>query len=98
MTWTGAIAAPSIEVLHVEDKARRYLAALGGSDNIKDIDGCITRLRMTLVDPSKIDMRGLQQAGMIGRPMIMGKGVQVVVGTYAELIGTEINRLIKAGA
>ena len=81
----------------MEDKARRYLAALGGPENIKDIDGCITRLRATVVDPSKIDMRGLQQAGMIGRPMIMGKGVQVVVGTYAELIGGEINRLIKAG-
>lgn len=81
----------------MEDKARRYLAALGGAENIKDIDGCITRLRMTLVDPSKIDLRGLQQAGMIGRPMVMGKGVQVVVGTYAELIGSEINRIIKAG-
>jgi glucose-like phosphotransferase system IIB component len=80
----------------VEDKARRYLAALGGMDNIVDIEGCITRLRMTLVDPSKVDMRALQQAGMIGRPMIIGKGVQVVVGTYAELIGSEINRLRKA--
>jgi len=81
----------------VEDKARRYLAALGGAGNIKDIDGCITRLRATVVDPSKIDMRGLQQAGMIGRPMVIGNGVQVVVGTYAELIGGEINKLIKAG-
>jgi len=81
----------------VEDKARRYLAALGGTDNITEIDGCITRLRATLVDPSKIDMRGLQQAGMFGRPMVMGKGVQVVVGTYAELIGSEINKLMKQG-
>jgi glucose-like phosphotransferase system IIB component len=79
----------------VEDKARRYLAALGGAGNITEIDGCITRLRATLVDTSKIDMRGLQQAGMFGRPIVMGKGVQVVVGTYAELIGSEINKLIK---
>ena len=42
-------------------------------------------------------MRGLQQAGMFGRPMVMGKGVQVVVGTYAELIGSEINKLMKQG-
>ena len=81
----------------MEDKARRYLAALGGAGNIKEIDGCITRLRATVVDPSKIDLRGLQQAGMIGRPMVIGQGVQVVVGTYAELIGSEINKLIKAG-
>jgi glucose-like phosphotransferase system IIB component len=81
----------------MEDKARRYLAALGGAGNITDIEGCITRLRMTLVDPSKIDMRGLQQAGMIGRPIVMGKGVQVVVGTYAELIGSEIKKIIAQG-
>jgi len=79
----------------VEDKARRYLAALGGADNITEIDGCITRLRATLVDSSKVDLRALQQAGMIGRPIVMGKAVQVVVGTYAELIGSEINKLIK---
>lgn len=81
----------------MEDKARRYLAALGGASNITEIDGCITRLRATIVDPSKIDMRGLQQAGMIGRPIVMGKGVQVVVGTYAELIGSEINKIMKQG-
>jgi glucose-like phosphotransferase system IIB component len=79
----------------VQDKARAYLDALGGPENIKDIDGCITRLRCTLVDPSKVDQRKLQAAGMVGRPIIMGKGVQVVVGTYAELIGTEINKMLK---
>jgi PTS system N-acetylglucosamine-specific IIB component len=81
----------------MEDKARRYIAALGGAGNITEIDGCITRLRATLVDTSKVDVRALQQAGMIGRPIMLGKGVQVVVGTYAELIGSEINKLIKQG-
>jgi glucose-like phosphotransferase system IIB component len=81
----------------LQDKARAYLEALGGKDNIKDIDGCITRLRATLVDTGKVDIRRLQQAGMIGRPIMFGKGVQVVVGTYAELIGSEINNLLKQG-
>ena len=81
----------------MQDKARAYLEALGGKENIKDIDGCITRLRATLLDTSKVDIRRLQQAGMIGRPIIIGKGVQVVVGTYAELIGSEINNLLKQG-
>jgi glucose-like phosphotransferase system IIB component len=79
----------------VQVKAQAYLEALGGPDNIKDIDGCVTRLRCTLVDPSKMDLRKLQAAGMVGRPMVIGKGVQVVVGTYAELIGTEINKILK---
>jgi glucose-like phosphotransferase system IIB component len=79
----------------VQVKAQAYLEALGGPENIKEIEGCITRLRMTLVDPSKIDTRKLQAAGMVGRPMVIGKGVQVVVGTYAELIGAEINKILK---
>jgi glucose-like phosphotransferase system IIB component len=81
----------------MQDKARAYIDALGGAPNITEIDGCITRLRATLVDPSKVDVRRLQQVGMIGRPIIMGKGVQVVVGTYAELIGSEINEILKHG-
>jgi glucose-like phosphotransferase system IIB component len=76
-------------------KAQLYLEALGGPDNIKELDGCVTRLRCTLVDPSKIDAGKLKAAGMVGRPMVMGKGVQVVVGTYAELIGAEINKILK---
>lgn len=81
----------------MQQKAQLYLEALGGRENIKEIDGCITRLRMTLVDPSRMDLRRLQAAGMIGRPIVMGKGVQVVVGTYAELIGSEINTILKQG-
>jgi glucose-like phosphotransferase system IIB component len=76
-------------------KAQAYLEALGGAENIKDIDGCVTRLRCTLVDPSKVNVNKLRAAGMVGRPMVMGKGVQVVVGTYAELIGAEINKILK---
>jgi glucose-like phosphotransferase system IIB component len=76
-------------------KAQAYLEGLGGPDNIKEIEGCITRLRCVLVDPSKMDLRKLQAAGMVGRPMTIGKSVQVVAGTYAELIGAEINKILK---
>lgn len=79
----------------MEDKARQFIEALGGPANIVEIEGCITRLRGTLVDPSKVDSRKLQGLGVIGRPIVMGKGVQVVVGTHAELIGTAMNKLLK---
>ena len=79
----------------MEDKARGYIEALGGAENIKDIEGCITRLRGEVVDPSKINAQQLTRLGAIGRPIVIGKGVQVVVGTYAELIGSEINTLLK---
>jgi len=79
----------------VRDKALQFIEALGGADNIVEIEGCITRLRGTVVDPSKVDLRKLQKMGVIGRPIFMGKGIQIVVGTYAELIGTAMNKIMR---
>lgn len=81
----------------MRDKALRYIEALGGRENIREIDGCITRLRATLVDPNKVDEAKLRAAGMIGRPVRMGNGIQIVVGTHAELIATEINKILRGG-
>lgn len=79
----------------MRDKALQFIEALGGIDNIVEIEGCITRLRGTVVDPSKVDLRKLQTLGVIGRPIFMGKGIQIVVGTHAELIGTAINEIMR---
>jgi glucose-like phosphotransferase system IIB component len=81
--------------MEIEDKARHFIEALGGKENIVEIEGCITRLRGTLKDSSKIDMKKLMPLGVIGRPIIMGTGVQIVVGTYAELIGTAMNKIMR---
>lgn len=79
----------------MREQALQFIEALGGADNIVDIEGCITRLRGTLVDPKKINAAKLRKLRVVGRPMIMGKGVQIVVGTYAELIGSEMARILK---
>lgn len=83
--------------MEIEDKARGFIEALGGKENIVEIEGCITRLRGTLKDPSKIDVKKMMPLGVVGRPIIMGKGVQIVVGTYAELIGSAMNKIMRAG-
>jgi glucose-like phosphotransferase system IIB component len=79
----------------IRGKALAFVEALGGKDNITEIEGCITRLRGTLVDASKVDVAKLQKLKVIGRPMVMGDGIQIVVGTHAELIGTEINNIMR---
>jgi glucose-like phosphotransferase system IIB component len=79
----------------MEDKARQFIEALGGPENIIEIEGCITRLRGTVADPTRVDLKKLQTLGVVGRPIILGKGVQIVVGTHAELIGTAMNKLLK---
>lgn len=79
----------------MRDKALQFIEALGGAENIVEIEGCITRLRGTVRDPSKVNMKRLKQLGIIGRPIFMGKGIQVVVGTHAELIGTAMNEIMR---
>jgi glucose-like phosphotransferase system IIB component len=83
------------EAINVHEKAVKFIEALGGAENIVEIDGCITRLRGTVKDPSKVDLKKLQPLGVIGRPIFMGKGIQIVVGTHAELIGTEMNKILR---
>lgn len=79
----------------MHDKALKFIEALGGADNIVEIEGCITRLRGTVKDPAKVDLKKLQALGVIGRPIFMGKGIQIVVGTHAELIGTAMNEIMR---
>ena len=83
--------------MEIEEKARLFIEALGGKDNIVEIEGCITRLRGTLKDASKIDIKKMMPLGVVGRPIVMGTGVQIVVGTYAELIGTAMNKIMREG-
>jgi len=85
---------PFYEGEEMREKALKFLEALGGKENITEIDGCITRMRTTVVDPKKVDDRKLRAAGAIG-VLKMGTGIQIVVGTYAELIATEINKIMR---
>ena len=43
-----------------------FIAALGGKDNIMDVDNCATRLRMEIADTSKVDEHALKRAGAGG--------------------------------
>jgi glucose-like phosphotransferase system IIB component len=79
----------------IRDKASKFIEALGGAENIAEIEGCITRLRGTVKDPSKVSLAKLQKLNIVGRPMFMGKGIQIVVGTHAELIGTAMNEIMR---
>ncbi|NKQ53677.1 PTS transporter subunit EIIB [Amycolatopsis sp. K13G38] len=76
-----------------DDRPERILAALGGAENIIEIEGCITRLRCELEDGSVIDEAALKSAGAVG-VMKMGSVVQVVVGPEADTIASDIQDLL----
>ncbi|MDD1014238.1 N-acetylglucosamine-specific PTS transporter subunit IIBC [Pseudomonas rubra] len=72
-------------------RGTRYIAALGGADNLLSVDACTTRLRLLLKD------RGLAQDGVLkslGAMAVVRPGsagsLQVVVGPLADTLADEI--------
>ncbi len=81
--------------MDLRSTAEQVLAGLGGKDNIKTMEPCITRLRVELNDMSKLDEGALKQAGAHG-VMKMGGALQVVMGTQSDNIEAEMRRIMEA--
>ena len=73
-------------------KAEDILADLGGTTNVTDIEPCITRLRVEVVDPRLVNDAGLRSHGAFG-VVRSGSVVQVVVGPEADELAEEIQGL-----
>jgi N-acetylglucosamine PTS system EIIB component len=73
-------------------KAEQIVAALGGTDNIVDIEPCITRLRTEVHDASLVDEAALKAAGAHG-VLKAGNVIQVVVGPEADTLASDIEDL-----
>ncbi|OOF85774.1 N-acetylglucosamine-specific PTS transporter subunit IIBC [Rodentibacter ratti] len=77
-----------------EETAIKFIDALGGKENFKNIDACITRLRLTLVDHNNINEVQLKSLGSKGTIKIGNDGLQVILGPEAELVAEAIKRQI----
>ncbi len=75
-------------------RAAKYVAALGGKENLKVVDACATRLRLEVNDPSLVQDATLKQLGARGVVRVGENSVQVVIGPEADLISTEIKEFI----
>lgn len=76
-----------------DDRPAKILAAIGGADNVVDIEGCITRLRCELENGTLVDEAALKAAGAQGVVRV-GGAVQVIVGPEADTIASEIQDLL----
>lgn len=72
--------------------AEQILAALGGKDNVLDIEPCITRLRVEVAEPGAVDDDALKTAGAFG-VVRTGRVVQVIVGPAADGIAAALEAL-----
>jgi PTS system N-acetylglucosamine-specific IIB component len=76
-----------------DNQAEQILAALGGKENIVEIEPCITRLRVEVEDDSVVDEKALKSAGAHG-VMRSGGVVQVVLGPQADVVASEIDDIL----
>lgn len=73
-------------------KAEQILAALGGVENIVELEPCITRLRVEVTDPGRLDDEALRASGALG-VVRSGRIIQVVVGPEADVLAADIDTL-----
>lgn len=73
----------------LSDEAKVIIQALGGADNIEDVDACITRLRVGVKDASKVDHDAFKKLGSAGVLDVDG-GIQAIFGAKAILYKTAV--------
>lgn len=78
-------------------EVKEIVALLGGRQNIHDIDACMTRLRVTVKDPSLVgDEEAWRKAGALGL-VIRDNGIQAVYGPKADTLKSDIQDAIDDG-
>ncbi len=75
------------------ERPLQVIIALGGKENIVELDCCATRLRVTLHDGTLVDEALLKETG--ARAVIRrGNGVQVIYGPHVTIIKNEVEEIL----
>lgn len=69
------------------------IAALGGKENIKSVDACITRLRVSVKEIAHVDANQLKALGA-REVLIIGDSLQAIFGTQSDNIKSEIHSVL----
>jgi glucose PTS system EIICB or EIICBA component len=75
-------------------RSQELVLAFGGRNNISNLDACITRLRVAVKDPGRVDDAKLKSLGAAG-VMRIGNGIQAVFGTLSENLKTDMEIYLK---
>lgn len=78
----------------VDSLAQKYIAVVGGKDNLTNIDACITRLRLSVKDSSLVNEAQAKALGAMAVIKLGKEGVQIVVGQQAERVADEMKKLV----
>ncbi|MCY8203039.1 MULTISPECIES: glucose-specific PTS transporter subunit IIBC [unclassified Bacillus (in: firmicutes)] len=76
--------------------AFHVLQALGGQQNIANLDACITRLRVTVHHPSQVSKDELKRLGAVG-VLEVNNNFQAIFGTKSDALKDDIKTIIAGG-
>jgi PTS system glucose-specific IIC component len=77
------------------NKAKELVLAFGGRKNLTSLDACITRLRISVNDPAKVDEARLVSLGAAGVVRV-GNGVQAIFGPLSENLKTSMEEYLQS--
>ncbi|MBR7179554.1 MAG: PTS transporter subunit EIIC [Oscillospiraceae bacterium] len=87
-------AAPAEKKSADNGQAERIIALLGGRENITLVDACMTRLRVTVKDLSKVaDKDAWKAEGALGL-IKKDNGIQAIYGPKADVLKSDINDIL----
>ncbi len=77
-----------------DSQPERIIVLLGGRENITLVDACMTRLRVTVKDPSLVaDEQAWKSEGALGL-VKKGTGIQAIYGPKADVLKSDINDIL----
>ncbi|MGI9275051.1 MAG: PTS glucose transporter subunit IIBC [Endozoicomonas sp.] len=85
----------SAKVQVSSELANNLISAFGGKNNIKNLDACITRLRVTVNKPEEVDQDRIKALGATA-VVVVGQNMQAIFGTQSDNIRTEMQETMKA--
>jgi len=81
---------------NASEAAPGWILALGGAGNLRAVEACTTRLRLTVVNPDQINDNALKPLGSRGVLRLADGAVQVVVGPIADQLAADIRAVLRS--
>lgn len=75
--------------------AEKIYEGLGGDENVRTVDNCVSRLRLEVEDMDKVDQDKIKKTGVPGINVVSKHNIQVVVGTQVQFVADEIRKIRK---
>jgi PTS system N-acetylglucosamine-specific IIC component len=78
--------------------ADAFIRALGGASNLCEVEACTTRLRLGIVDGSRVNEAALKRLGARGVVRPSATSLQVVLGPIADQVAGDIRAALRSPA